>query len=108
MRVLSLWVVYCLISLALCCPEHNHPLVKRKQDDSPDAPNAQIRPLTWGEINFLHTTDIHGWIEGHLKEGQYSADFGDVYSFVSQMKNKAWAEGRDLLVIDSGDLHGMS
>lgn len=22
-------------------------------------------PLVWGEVNFVHTTDIHGWLRGH-------------------------------------------
>ncbi len=27
-----------------------------------------MRELDWGQINFLHTTDIHGWLGGHLQE----------------------------------------
>ena len=46
-----------------------------------------------------------GWVEGHIKEPSYSADWGDVYSFIHRMKHKAHHEGRDLLVVDSGDLH---
>jgi 2',3'-cyclic-nucleotide 2'-phosphodiesterase (5'-nucleotidase family) len=44
-------------------------------------------------------------VEGHIKEPSYSADWGDVYSFIQHMKRKAHQEGRDLLVVDSGDLH---
>ena len=44
-------------------------------------------------------------MEGHIKESLYSADWGDVYSFIQHMKSKAHQEGRDLLVVDSGDLH---
>lgn len=29
---------------------------------------AEIRDLTWGQLNFLHTTDTHGWHGGHLQE----------------------------------------
>lgn len=29
---------------------------------------APMRDLTWGQLNFLHTTDTHGWIGGHLLE----------------------------------------
>lgn len=29
---------------------------------------APMRDLTWGQLNFLHTTDIHGWLGGHLLE----------------------------------------
>jgi 2',3'-cyclic-nucleotide 2'-phosphodiesterase (5'-nucleotidase family) len=50
-------------------------------------------------------TDLKGWVEGHIKEASYSADWGDVYSFIHHMKNKAHSEGRDLLIVDTGDLH---
>lgn len=29
---------------------------------------APLRDLTWGQLNFLHTTDTHGWLAGHLLE----------------------------------------
>lgn len=29
---------------------------------------APMRDLEWGQINFLHTTDTHGWHAGHLQE----------------------------------------
>jgi 2',3'-cyclic-nucleotide 2'-phosphodiesterase (5'-nucleotidase family) len=29
---------------------------------------APMRDLEWGQINFLHTTDAHGWHAGHLLE----------------------------------------
>lgn len=27
-----------------------------------------MRDLTWGQLNFIHTTDTHGWIGGHFQE----------------------------------------
>ena len=30
--------------------------------------SAPIRGLPWGQLNFLHTTDTHGWHAGHLQE----------------------------------------
>lgn len=27
-----------------------------------------MRDLVWGQLNFLHTTDTHGWLSGHLHE----------------------------------------
>ncbi|KAJ8104969.1 hypothetical protein ONZ43_g7609 [Nemania bipapillata] len=62
-----------------------------------------MRELEWGQINFLHTTDIHGWLGGHLQEPQYSADWGDYISFTEHMRRKADEKGVDLLVIDTGD-----
>lgn len=29
---------------------------------------APLRDLPWGQLNFLHTTDTHGWHAGHLLE----------------------------------------
>ncbi|KAF3763857.1 hypothetical protein M406DRAFT_279968 [Cryphonectria parasitica EP155] len=75
----------------------------------PDAYNATYGPtrgaLEWGQLNFLHTTDTHGWLEGHLTETNYGADWGDFVSFTAHMRAKAKALGVDLLVVDTGDLH---
>ncbi|KAF1350342.1 hypothetical protein EJ07DRAFT_139268 [Lizonia empirigonia] len=74
----------------------------------PDASNATTgpkAPLEWGQINFLHTTDTHGWLEGHIKEQNYGADWGDYVSFTRHMKQKANKLGVDLLLVDTGDLH---
>lgn len=30
--------------------------------------SAPLRDLPWGQLNFLHTTDTHGWDAGHLQE----------------------------------------
>ena len=59
-------------------------------------------PLEWGMLNVLHTTDTHGWLEGHIKEQNYGADWGDFVSFSKHMKQKAKDYGVDLLLIDTG------
>lgn len=38
------------------------------QPQAPDPIPAPLRELTWGQLNFLHTTDVHGWYSGHLQE----------------------------------------
>ncbi|KMU77041.1 hypothetical protein CISG_06276 [Coccidioides immitis RMSCC 3703] len=38
------------------------------QPNAPDPIPAPLRNLTWGQLNFLHTTDTHGWLAGHLNE----------------------------------------
>ncbi|KAJ7921958.1 Metallo-dependent phosphatase-like protein [Mycena leptocephala] len=86
---------------------HVHDHAKR------EFPSAKLtlpsRPLTWGSLNILHTTDSHGWLLGHQKtsfpEPNYSGDFGDFASFVSHMKELAIKKNIDLLLVDSGDLH---
>ena len=49
-------------------------------DEKPDAhghkrrlqPSATLvppsRPLQWGDVNFIHTTDTHGWLLGHQEK----------------------------------------
>ncbi|PNY25991.1 Uncharacterized protein TCAP_04074 [Tolypocladium capitatum] len=64
---------------------------------------APMRDLTWGQLNFLHTTDTHGWLGGHLLEPQYSADWGDYISFSQHMRKRADDNGADLLLVDTGD-----
>jgi 2',3'-cyclic-nucleotide 2'-phosphodiesterase (5'-nucleotidase family) len=42
--------------------------VRRMQPEALNATTGPKAPLEWGQINFLHTTDTHGWLEGHIKE----------------------------------------
>ncbi|CAI6093851.1 unnamed protein product [Clonostachys chloroleuca] len=67
---------------------------------------APMRNLTWGQLNFIHTTDTHGWLGGHFQEiarPQYSGDWGDFISFSHHMSAKADEKGADLLFVDTGD-----
>lgn len=66
---------------------------------------APIRSLTLGDVNFLHTTDTHGWYSGHLNQNTYSANWGDFVSFALHMRKLANENGKDLLLVDSGDRH---
>ncbi|KAI0533274.1 ser/Thr protein phosphatase family [Xylaria digitata] len=79
--------------------------VKRMQPDALNATYGPTRALEWGQLNFLHTTDTHGWLEGHLKEKNYGADWGDFVTFSTHFKQQAGNMGVDLLLIDTGDLH---
>jgi len=38
------------------------------QPSAPSPIAAPLRELPWGQLNFLHTTDVHGWLGGHLQE----------------------------------------
>ncbi|PQE07382.1 ser Thr phosphatase family protein [Rutstroemia sp. NJR-2017a WRK4] len=73
------------------------------QPSAPEPVAAPMRALPWGQLNFLQTTDTHGWHAGHLQEPQYSADWGDYISFAEQMKKQADDKGVDILLIDTGD-----
>jgi 2',3'-cyclic-nucleotide 2'-phosphodiesterase (5'-nucleotidase family) len=76
--------------------------VRRQQPEALNATTSPRAPLEWGQLNFLHTTDTHGWLEGHLKEQNYGADWGDFVTFTRRMKQKAGNLGVDLLIVDSG------
>ncbi|RMD42019.1 hypothetical protein DV735_g3127, partial [Chaetothyriales sp. CBS 134920] len=78
-------------------------LAVAKQPGAPDAYEAPLRELQFGQVNFLHTTDIHGWHAGHLTEPSYAADWGDYVDFAGRLRERLESEGKDLLVIDTGD-----
>ncbi|KAL1956683.1 hypothetical protein VTO42DRAFT_6933 [Malbranchea cinnamomea] len=73
------------------------------QPGAPAPVPAPLRNLSFGQLNFLHTTDTHGWLSGHLQEASYAADWGDYVSFATHMRRIAEDAGTDLLVIDTGD-----
>ncbi|KAH9844815.1 5' nucleotidase [Teratosphaeria destructans] len=76
-----------------------------EQPSAPSPISAPLRELPWvkGGLNFLHTTDTHGWHAGHLQEPSFSADWGDYVSFTHHLRQRADDDGSDLLVIDTGD-----
>jgi len=41
-------------------------------------------------------------LEGHLKQQNYGADWGDFVSFTKYMKSVAAGHGVDLLLVDTG------
>jgi hypothetical protein len=43
-------------------------------------------------------------LEGHIKEQNYGADWGDFASFSQHMRHKAGSLGVDLLIIDTGKI----
>jgi 2',3'-cyclic-nucleotide 2'-phosphodiesterase (5'-nucleotidase family) len=106
----SVWSLALLVRGILACGDCSAPqngvvhtrLVRRMQPDAQNASSGPKAPLEWGQINFLQTTDTHGWLEGHIKEKNYGADWGDFVSFTTHMKKKASDLGVDLLLIDTG------
>ena len=59
-----------LTSVALACPgeeghDHDHSHAKREFPSTKLPPPT--RPLVWGDVNIIHTTDSHGWLLGHQK-----------------------------------------
>ncbi|KAL7422991.1 hypothetical protein Q5752_002289 [Cryptotrichosporon argae] len=67
------------------------------------------RQLEWRDVNFLSTSDTHGWLLGHQHatwpEPNYSGDWGAFASFAEHMRGIAADKGVDLLLVDAGDHH---
>ena len=61
----------CHRAIALALPS----LIKTSQPSVSPPIAAPLRDLPWGQLNFLHTTDTHGWHAGHLQEYIVSALF---------------------------------
>ena len=67
----SLWALTALAlsTPVLACESCEHPEqdvvmtrhVRRMQPDAQNATTTPRGPLAWGSLNFLHTTDTHGW-----------------------------------------------
>jgi len=93
---------FALLSLVAVATAHVHHLEPRSQPGAVKPTPVDLRPLEWGDLNVISTTDTHGWLSGHVKEGSYSADFGDFSSFLSHMREQAVHRRKDLLVVDSG------
>jgi len=56
-------------------------------------------------ISVTNIDSTHGWLEGHIKEQNYGADWGDFVSFVKHINQTAINNDVDLLLVDTGDLH---
>ncbi|CDO92179.1 unnamed protein product [Kluyveromyces dobzhanskii CBS 2104] len=65
---------------------------------------SSFRDLQIGQLNFLHTTDTHGWLGSHSNQDNYNAKWGDLVSFVERFRENVVGEN-DLLLIDTGDKH---
>ena len=54
------------------------PFVRAVQPTAPEPIEAPLRDLKWAQLNFLHTTDTHGWLAGHLQEYGAEVFFGAI------------------------------
>lgn len=51
--------------LAVAYPDGEHQQTRLQAP--PTALTPPSRPLVWGDLNIIHTTDTHGWLLGHQK-----------------------------------------
>ncbi|KAI0695211.1 Metallo-dependent phosphatase-like protein [Cerioporus squamosus] len=113
MQLTSLLALFLAALAVRACPGEDHDHAHAHEHERRAYPQTRLtpptRPLVWGDVNIIHTTDSHGWLLGHQKssfpEPNYSGDLGDFASFVTHMKQLAVEKDVDLLLVDSGDLH---
>ena len=61
--------------------------------------------LPWNDVNFLVVTDVHSWVAGHPHEPLLDAGYGHVLSLFEHLSAAAAAQGRDLFLVQNGDLN---
>ncbi|KAK9477388.1 Metallo-dependent phosphatase-like protein [Lipomyces japonicus] len=85
--------------------EQQDSFVFQQPDSAPPPRTLPLRKIEWGNLNFISTTDTHGWLAGHLLQPSYAADWGDYASFIEHIKAEADERGVDVIVVDDGDQH---
>lgn len=66
-------IILGLLAVVSACPDwHEDRADGRRHSTRAAPPQAQTitlptRPLQWGDVNIIHTTDSHGWLLGHQK-----------------------------------------
>ncbi|KAK9466967.1 Metallo-dependent phosphatase-like protein [Lipomyces arxii] len=91
--------------LSLATATEQEVLALQQPTSAPPPKTLPLRSIEWGQLNFISTTDTHGWLAGHLLQPSYAADWGDYTSFIEHIKEEADKRGVDVIVIDDGDQH---
>ncbi len=116
----SFWIATAILSLApasYSCDDYAHEdghiHHRRRSQITPPS-----RPLEWGDVNIISTTDTHGWLLGHQKESFPEPNyrlFSITHSFTFALQRrfrrlllvcKAYATNRYCKLIDSSSCKG--
>lgn len=62
----AILLLFTAAQASACGDDGTHDHGRRAASPVPLSPPT--RPLQWGDINILHTTDTHGWLLGHQKK----------------------------------------
>lgn len=84
------------LTLIQSCPEHEHHgqhhFSTLRFSNSKSSTGGAVRSLQWGDVQIIHTTDIHGWYSKEAgstePEPDFSGDWGDFASFVARELRK--------------------
>ncbi|KAH3679775.1 hypothetical protein WICMUC_000741 [Wickerhamomyces mucosus] len=102
---LSLFLFSLLLS-NIQCYDQDQKVINLQQPGLSEPSNSIFKDLILGELNFLHTSDTHGWYAGHLNnQDSFTGDWGDFISFSTHFQKLTNSLGLDVLLIDSGDKH---
>lgn len=58
----DMWILSLLVQAFLAASAY------ASQPEAAPPVAAPLRKLPWAQLNIIHTTDIHGWLGGHLQE----------------------------------------
>ncbi|KAG0289228.1 hypothetical protein BGZ98_003930, partial [Dissophora globulifera] len=53
-----------LLPLLAVAAAHVEQIERRSQPGAPQPTPVDLRPLEWGDLNVISTTDTHGWLAG--------------------------------------------
>ena len=71
-------------------------------------PHYSLAAVPWNDVNILIVTDVHSWIAGHPHpdhDPALDAGYGHVLSLHEHLSAAAAANGRDLFLVQNGDLN---
>ena len=81
-----------------------------------------LEDVPLGDVNIVAVTDVHSWLQGGDQQDQQEdqrgqralsnrprahaldANFGDLISFTQRLKTHAAAQGKDVFLVDNGDV----
>ncbi|KAL0237595.1 hypothetical protein PCE1_000989 [Barthelona sp. PCE] len=55
------------------------------------------------DLSFVHTTDDHGWLDGHRHNSFAPSGFGAAVSFADHLRTSRHENDKDFLLVDTGD-----
>lgn len=101
----KIWHWYSSIFLILVLVVNIYRILSNVSENTRISDPPLIRNVKWNDINFVHTTDTHGWYSGHINQRQYDANWGHFVSFTKHLKDLAHSKKQDILFVDTGDRH---
>ncbi|KAI0692874.1 hypothetical protein C8T65DRAFT_669117 [Cerioporus squamosus] len=115
MQLTSLLALFLAALAVRACPGEDHDHAHAHEHERRAYPQTRLtpptRPLVWGDVNIIHTTDSHGWLLGHQKssfpEPNYSHELYiynntyDMYkTFAPKLNGRYLSSNVNITVVD--------